>query len=241
MIRTAIRIFVSAACAAAPGLMPAQTLSGTVVADDTGAPIGGATVLAIQKTASPAQQPAIYQAVADVAGRYAMSVSAGRYQLCVHGAGVYLNPCEWGAGGPTVTVATAAAANLRLQKGAWFIVRIHDTRRLLPQVESVRGSGVRVFLTGPAVSGFPLPLIYDSGRIRDYGAVVPMNSAMRARIASSSIALSDEKAVPLDAEGVPFQVTAADFQTAVGVPRALARMFPRPTAKFLHVYAAERK
>jgi len=241
MIRTTIRVFAVAAWAAAAGRMPAQTLSGTVVADDTGAPIGGATVLAIQKTASAAQRPVIYSAVADAQGRYAMSVSAGRYQLCVHGAGVYLNPCEWGAGGPTVTVVTAAAANLRLQRGAWFIVRIHDTRRLLPQVESVRGSSVRVLLTGPAVSGFPLPLIYDNGRIRDYGAVVPMNSAMRARIASSSIALSDEKAAPVNAEGVPFQVTAADFRTATEVPRSLRWMFRPPRAKFLHVYAAARK
>jgi hypothetical protein len=240
-MRTAIRIFVIAAGAAAPGLMPAQTLSGTVAAEDTGAPIGGATVLAIQKTASPAQRPVIYSAAADTQGRYAMSVSAGRYQLCVHGAGVYLNPCEWGAGSPTVMVATAAAANLRLQKGAWFIVRIHDTRRLLPQVETVRGSGVTVLLTGPAVSGFPLPLIYDNGRIRDYGAVVPMNSAMRARIASGGIALSDEKAAPLNAEGVPFQVTAADFQNATEVPRPLRWMFRPPRAKFLHVYTAERK
>lgn len=241
MIRTVIRIFVMGASTAAAGLMPAQTLSGTVVADDTGAPIGGATVLAIQKTASPAQRPAICQAVTDAGGRYVMSVSAGRYQLCVHGVGVYLNPCEWGGDSPTVTVTTAAAASLRLQKGAWLIVRIHDTRRLLSQVETVRGSGVTVFLTAAAVNQFPLPLIYDNGRIRDYGAVVPMNSAMRARIASSSIALSDERAAPLGAEGVPLQVTAADFQTASGVPRALARMFPRPTAKFLHVYTAGRK
>ncbi len=240
MVRRLAGISLIASCAAAAGIAAAQALSGTVTADDTGAPIGGATVVAIQKTVSHAQQPAIYWAGTDSAGRYAMTVSAGQYQLCVHGAGVYLNPCEWGAGNRTVPVSAAATADLRLKKGAWLIVRIHDRERLMPHAETVRGGAVTAFVAGGTIPQFPLPLIYDHGSVRDYGAVVPMNLAMRARVVSASLVLNDSTGVPLGAEGVPFQVTAADFP-ANTLPREVARMFPRATAKFIHVYTAGQK
>jgi len=176
------------ALAAMPAAMVAQNLSGTVVADDTGKPLTGATVIAIQKTGAVSQRPAIYKAPVDASGRYAMTVSAGQYQLCVHGGGLYLDPCQWGSATTrSVTAAAAASAALRLQKGAWFILRVHDAQGLLPQGESVHGSSVSVHVTGAAVKQFPLPMVYDSGRVRDYGAVVPMNSPLNVVVGSGSV------------------------------------------------------
>ena len=68
----------------------------------------------------------------------AMTVSPGQYQLCIHNAGLYLNPCEWGAANiGTVTSSGTVTVPLRLRKGAWFIVRVHDQAGHLPQTEAV--------------------------------------------------------------------------------------------------------
>lgn len=58
----------------------------------------------VQRTASRAQRPVIYRAVADPAGRYAMTMLAD-------------------------SINSASASNLRLKKGGWCVVRSHDTSR----------------------------------------------------------------------------------------------------------------
>jgi hypothetical protein len=225
-----------------PAVVAGQNLSGTVVADDTGMPISGATVVAIQQTATVSQRPAIYKASVDAAGQYAMTVSAGQYQVCVHGGGLYLDPCQWGgAAVRSVSPAGTATASLRLQKGAWFILRVHDTNGLLPQAEVVHGSGVGVHLTGGAFKQFPLPVVYDSGRIRDYGAVVPMDFPLNVVVASGSVVLSGDNGAAPSAQGIPFQVSTADVNAPPLASAALERMFPRPTAKIVHVAVTGRK
>jgi hypothetical protein len=238
MKRPFVEIVAIATFAAFPLAMMGQNLTGTVVGDDTGAPIAGATVVAIQKTATASQKPAIYMAPVDAAGRYAMTVSAGLYQLCVHGGGLYLDPCQWGAvTSGSVTAGIGVAASLRLQKGAWFILRVHDKQGLLPQGELVHSSSISAHLTGVAVKQFPLPVVYDNGRIRDYGAVIPMNSPLSAVVSSGSVVLADETGAAPSPLGIPFQVFAADVNAPALVPASLALMFPRPKAKIVHVRA----
>jgi hypothetical protein len=236
------QIVAIAALAALPSVVVGQNLSGTVVADDTGTPIAGATVVAIQKTATASQKPAIYKASVDATGRYAMTVSAGQYQLCVHSGGLYLDPCQWGGTAVrSVTGAGIVSASLRLQKGAWLILRVHDTKGLLPPGEAVRTSSVGVHLTGAAVKQFPLPVVYDNGRIRDYGAVVPMNAPLSAVVGSGIVVLADANGAAPGAQGIPFQVSTADVNAPPLGPASLGRMFPRPTAKIVHVVATGRK
>jgi hypothetical protein len=122
--------------------------------------------------------------------------------------------------------------------GAIFIVRVHDANGLLPQGEAIPGSNVRAFLTGAAVNQFPLPMTYDNGRIRDYSAVVPLNSALNAVVSSGSVALADKTGAALSPLGIPFQVSAADVSSPNLLSGSLALMFPRPTAKIVHVYTA---
>ena len=84
----------------------------------------------------------------------------------------------------------------------------------------------------------PLVLAYDNGSIRDYETVVPFNTPMTLIVGSGSAVLADRAGSTLSQQGLPLQISPADFQ-AMPLPFApLARMFPRAKAKMVHVYAA---
>jgi hypothetical protein len=220
-----------------------QNLIGSVAGSDTGSPLAGATVVAIQKPGLPGQRPLIYKAAVGTAGQYSATVPAGQYQLCVHGAGVYLDPCLWGgadiASVPSSTAAptSAVSAPLRLQKGRWFIVRIHDLQGYLA-AEAMPSSGVSAFVSGSGMSEFPLPMIYNGGRIRDYGAVLPMNVPFVVVVGSSIVALTDATGAAASPQGTSFQVTPQNVSTPPWFPPSLALMFPPPTAQMIHFYVS---
>src|ERR1035437_10138031 len=199
------RVAAIVACIAGISICPAQSITGTVTAADTSAPIANATVIAIQRTALASQKPSIYKAEANSAGKYTITISPGQYQLCVQGAGSYLDPCQWG--GSIIlnaTGAAAATAPLSLQKGALFIVRAHDAAQLLAQAETLHGAGMRAYVTSSSIKQFVLPLMFDNGRIRDYGAVVPMNLPLTV-IAASSVPLTDQTGAALSPLGISFR------------------------------------
>jgi len=129
-----------------------QSLTGTVIADDTAAPLAGATVVAVQKGAQSSQSPFVYKATTDSAGQYAFVVSPSQYTVCVHNDGIYLDPCQWGGTSATSLTSGTASIPLRLKKGAWIIVRIHDLKGLLPAAEAVARSGVSVSLSATGVN-----------------------------------------------------------------------------------------
>jgi hypothetical protein len=216
-----------------PAALVAQSLTGSVVADDSGLALAGATVVATQKTASSKQSPLVSKAIVDSAGHYSMTVAAGQYQLCVHGTGLYLDPCQWGTA--TVQTAGAAAVSIRLKKGARFILRVHDPSGHLAAAETVPHSAINAIVSGAGISAFPLLVTFDNGRIRDYAAVVPAGLAMTVAVSSGKVLLADTTGATPAAQGVPFQAVAEDLKapaSSSGVPL----MFPRPTANIIHVY-----
>lgn len=242
MKRSFVKIVAGAIVAALPVVVAGQSLTGTVVAADTGSPLPGATVVAIQKTLLPSQRPNIYKTATDATGHYTITPASGLYQLCVQGAGLYLDPCQWGGAiSANVTSVAALSVPLVLQKGATFILRVHDATGLLPLGEAIPGANVHAYLTGAAVKQFPLPVTYDDGRIRDYSAVVPLNSALTAVASSGSVTLADKTGAAVDPLGVPFQVSPADVSAPNPLTGPLALMFPRPNAKVVHVYATGQK
>jgi hypothetical protein len=223
------------------GLAHAQSIAGTVTAADTGAPMAGATVLAIQKSASRSAAPVIYESAVDSSGNYAIAAAPGQYSLCVHPLPAprspHLDPCQWGSP-VAVTAGTSAvtAVPLSLQKGVLFIVRVHDPLQLLPQAESVKGAAVSASVSVSSVKVFPLPVVYSDSIVRDYGAVVPINAPVSVTISSQTLTLADGTGAPLTATAIPFQVLPTDAEVT-GVPSAIAQGVPAADAKMIHVYA----
>ena len=171
-----------------------------------------------------------------------MAVPSGQYRLCVYGAEPYLDPCQWGGAlAPNVTSLAAAAipssSPLSLQKGVQLIVRVHDPGGLLAKAETVHGAAVAAHLSSAAVPLLPLPMVSDAVGFRDYGTYVPFNVPMTVFVSGQSLALTDRAGAALSPQGIAIQVSPADFQLPPLYPPSLARMFPRPEAKVVHVYA----
>lgn len=229
--------FLAAMCMTPPVM--AQSLTGTVTAADTGEAMVGATVLAIQRSASVSQKPTIYQSVVDSAGHFTVAASPGQYAVCVHPLpqSLYLDPCQWGS--PIIVTVGEASSTvpLTLLKGVRFIVRVHDLNRLFPQAETVTGTAVSASLASPSVKLFILPLVYSDSLIHDYGTVIPINVPMSVTVSSKTLSLADKTGAPVSASPMPFQVLPTDIAVTGAPPSPLARMFPPPDARIVHVYA----
>ena len=98
-------------------------------------------------------------------------------------------------------------------------------------MEAVRGGAVKAYLTGAGIAQFPLPMTYDGGDVREYGALIPFNTALTVFVSSSSLHLTATAGAALSPSGIPVQVSSTDFQLPSPLPHSLARMFPPPTAK----------
>jgi hypothetical protein len=76
--------------------------------------------------------------------------------------------------------------------------------------------------------------IDDSGQACDPMPSDPHNSQCTVQSQSTT----DKTGATPSPSGIPIQVSPADFQFPELSPPALARMFPRPTAKVVHIYAS---
>lgn len=85
-----------------------QNLTGTVNADDTGSPLAGATIVVTRPGALSSQRPQIQKVRTNTSGRFDLDVLPGAYRICVHDAGLYLNPCQWSTRGLTPVLPVAA-------------------------------------------------------------------------------------------------------------------------------------
>ncbi len=93
---------------------PSSRLTGRVVADESGKPLAGVTVLATQRIAPG--PPVILRVLTDGDGSYAIdNAAAGAYNLCFHAGTAYLDPCDWGA--PIRALAGGPAQEIRLRLG----------------------------------------------------------------------------------------------------------------------------
>ena len=228
---------------AAPGLLCGQTLTGSVVAAETGAPLEGAIVLAIKTPPSASQPPTIQKATADASGRFSFTLSPGQYQFCAHHSALYLDPCQWG--GTTARLVAAGAllpVTLRLQKGGQLIVRTYDSQRLLRSVEKLHRKGMSVVLTGASIRTVPIPVVYDSGRVRDYGTVVPLNTPLRVVINSADVKITDSASSDRSSgQGITVQVAPTDLPAKGLFPGRWRSLSGASPVKLLSLYATGRK
>ena len=177
----------SALSAQAPG-----RLTGRVVAEESGQPLAGRTVQAMERKASGA--PTILRAVTDANGTYAIDgAPAGTYMLCAPRSGVYLDPCEWG---PPILASTGTPApDLRLQLGVQVTLRVNDPLGLAATL-GMPGSGVSVTLTQGRKS-WGLPLGRQGGASYDYSDLLPSGRTVGIRVASGQFLLADDSGSPI--------------------------------------------
>ncbi len=115
-------------------------------------------------------------------------------------------------------------------------MRVHDSSGYLKQVETVRGQAIAPSVSGAGGGSVPLPLVYDDGRVRDYGAFVPLNLQMQLNVASPQLKLSDNSGQAVAAQALSFQ--AADLPSApaqAGTSKFRSAFFA-PNATVIHVY-----
>jgi hypothetical protein len=188
-------------------------------------------------TTSIKQKPVMVEATTDTAGKYAMTIPPGAYQLCAHNTNLYLNPCQWG-GAPAITITTGipATVSMKLAKGSRFILRVHDSKQVLKRVESVHGDAISAVVTGPAGLLLLLPIASDNGRTRDYTAVVPANAPLRLSLGTPKVAVSDRTGAGVNPQGIPFQASLADSRQTNPALAHLYSRFPQPDSTVVHVY-----
>jgi hypothetical protein len=217
---------------------PAQNLAGTITTADTSAILAGATVVAVEKASSPGMRPIILRSTVDSLGHYAITAPPGQYAVCVHPMpqSPYMDPCQWGDP-VTVTVSATAVSvvPISLQKGSRFIVRVHDTKQVLAQAETVKGSAICVFVTAPSKEP-AVPVVYSDGIVRDYGTVVPINVPLSVTVSSNHVALADRNGTVLAPSPIFFEVLPTDIASTEGRFSPLIRMFPLPDTTIIHVY-----
>ncbi len=234
-IRSIIVVALSAVAA-----LEAQSLTGSVAAADTGAPLAQASVVAVLRSGTAGQRPSIYESVTDSSGNYAISAPPGQYALCVHTLpqSLYMDPCLWGSPvAATVGASAASVVPLTLQKGVRFLVRVHDPNQFLPQAESVAGTAVSAFVSSASVPQFPLPVVYSDGMVRDYGTVVPINVQLSVTVSSRNVALAGSGGTAFGTSPMPFKVLPTDVEVTGAPLSPVTRMFPPPDAKIVHIYA----
>jgi hypothetical protein len=221
--------------AAVPLAAQTYAVSGTVVTADSQKPIAAAAVIAVRKATSTSQPPVIRKALTDASGHYTFSAPAGQYQLCIHNAGLYLDPCRWGGSvSVTMTSAAVAAPAVQLTKGGRFILRAHDQNSALPMAETALGDALTVTFTDATGKAFALPISYQDPHFRDYGDIMPIGLTMSVKVSSTKVQLSDIHGAVPNLQGIPFQV--ADLTTtAKGFP-GFGGFFPHPNATVVHIY-----
>ncbi len=177
-------------------------LTGRVVAEESGLPVAGRAVQAMERKASGA--PTILRAVTDANGTYAIDgAPAGTYMLCAPRSGVYLDPCEWG---PPITASTGAPSpEMRLRLGIQVTLHVDDPLGLAAMGGLQRpGSAVSVTLTEGGKARV-LPLATQGALSYEYSELIPPGRTVQIRVASSTFLLADGAGAPI-ADGYVFSV-----------------------------------
>lgn len=79
--------------------------------------------------------------------------------------------------------------------------------------------------------------MYDDGTVRDYGDLLPLNVPLTVTVGSVRAALVDQSGVVFSAQGKPFQITPADFQSSTVALGPTWNVRP-PQAKMIHVFTS---
>ncbi len=130
----------------------------------------------------------------------------GTYELCAQvPKSTWLNPCEWGAGPPTVALSAAqafGAVALVMKKAAVVPIRVEDPNKLLVQHEA-RAPGAHLLIGVANDARWFRPAVVtsrDAGG-KNYEVLVPFNSTVNIVVHSSFFQLADASGMPLPRTG----------------------------------------
>jgi hypothetical protein len=216
-------------------------LTGQVLADETGKPLAGFTVVAVQRVApSP---PVVLRAVADSDGVYAIeNAPPGAYAICVTTQSVYLDPCAWGA--PVAGVAGGPSQDIRLRLGIPVVVRVVDVDgHAAGRDPNKPGSVVAVTLADAQGRERLVPLTNRGAGIYEYSYLTLPQAALRVKVASGEFLLADDSGSPIDERGHIFAVTtpsaaaAAPEQPRIRPPFTAPRFGPAPVTVLVKIRA----
>lgn len=212
-----------------PGLTFAQaSVSGTLVAADTGKPIAEAMV-----TASPSNRPAraampvSVNASTDRSGRFTISgLNPGPYSLCVRATDDYLDPCQWPEPkSPHIVAATPASKDvtLSLTKGRWMYLRLLDPAGLLTRPRAnLLPPSVKVQIVEPRSKQAYTAIRTSAG---EFQYLVHPNADMHYRVLSDELNIEDAGSARIIAptELIP-QRRIAEIRRAEKLPPGLSPM-----------------
>jgi hypothetical protein len=209
------RILILASAAAyTVAAQSAASIQGSVVNDSKKA-VAGAFVSATRTSIPPLR----ISAKTGGDGSFTITpLPGGTYTLCVEVPGDgYLNSCDWGAPGNTVTVSTGQASTgntLNVVSGSVLVVRVDDALQL---IDKPIATGVLPHLA-IGVSGGAGKMFYPAHRATKdstgstYQVTVPLNAALALSVHSRNLQLADSgnNALPGNASVSPFQNNSGD-------------------------------
>ena len=186
------------------------SIAGIVVGADTNTPLSGASVLIVGHQATGA--PVFFETTTGKDGAYLISnVPAGDYAVCarykapVTGGSrkdfwqarvfveeeiAYLDTCDWSQTQPKSTVSAGRVnVNIRLQRGANVLVLVDDPANLL---DTAASSGASLQISVLDASGnvrAALPMLYNIGGLRRYGATLPTGNSYSLEVRTQGASL----------------------------------------------------
>jgi hypothetical protein len=140
-------------------------------------------------------------------------IPAGRYVLCAQVAPAeaapanspYIDTCDWGSAQPPITLAAGqqvAGIVFTAPKGAWLKIRVVDPEHALPQAVPTKGPSaldpqLQLIVKGPDGLHRHARFASSDAAGRNYQMVVPLNTALGLKAASSVASISDQAGKPL--------------------------------------------
>ena len=124
------------------------------------------------------------------------NLQAGTYRLCVQiPNSAWLNPCEWGPGGLTVSLSSvqpSANVIVDLKKGALFSIRIDDPTQLLSAKEGTSpGADLLVGVGTDAMFFRTANMVSQDASGRNYQVLIPFGRTVGISVTSGLFQLAD--------------------------------------------------
>ena len=188
-----------------------------------GKPLPGAVVSAHLVPSGTAKVKAsAASAVTATSGSFSISnLAPGTYRICAQSPTVAaLDPCQWSATPPTITVSSGQPAKLptvTLAKGHPVQVHIDDPQQLLVTNAKKPGVHLLVGVWTPKGLFVAMPITSTQATGRDHQTFIPYDTPLTLSVHSKAFKMTDANGAPVDQQkgaAVPVQVPSSTAAAA---------------------------